>query len=288
MTISVVDKPTNLADITITQLSPRIGAVIDGLDITGFVDDEAIKFIQAALWKHKVLVFHGQSFSPESQRDFAGKFGRLHVNPISPSHPSVPEIMVLNVDQDNRPERAVWHTDVTFHQTPPLGAILHCIECPSVGGDTIWSNTAAALDTLSKPIQHLLDGMTAEHDFRKLFRPQDYTGLDARERWEAAVQSHPPVIHPVVRRHPETGEESLYVNEGFTTRILELEEAESGMLLDFLFAHMVRPELTYRHHWTKDDVVFWDNRITAHYPVADYWPMSRRVHRATILENLPR
>jgi taurine dioxygenase len=191
--------------------------------------------------------------------------------------------MVLSVDQDNRPERAVWHTDVTFHQTPPLGAILHCVECPPVGGDTIWSSCAAALDTLSQPIQNLLDGLTAEHDFRKLFRPQDYTGPEARERWEAAVQSHPPVIHPVIRRHPDTGEKSLFINEGFTTRILELEEAESAMLLNFLFAHMVRPEVTYRHRWAKDDVIFWDNRITAHYPVADYWPMSRRVHRATIL-----
>jgi taurine dioxygenase len=102
------------------------------------------------------------------------------------------------------------------------------------------------------------------------------------------VQSHPPVVHPVIRRHPETGEKSLFVNEGFTTRIVELEEAESAMLLNFLFAHMVRPEVTYRHRWTSDDVIFWDNRVTAHYPVADYWPMARRVHRATILGDQPR
>lgn len=285
MTALTASKPMNMATVTVTPLSPQIGAEIDGLDVTGFVDDETVKFLQEALWKYKVLVFDGQKFSPESQRDFAGRFGPLHVNPISPNHPRVPEIMVLNVDQDTRPERAIWHTDVTFDKRPPLGAILHCVACPPMGGDTIWSNTAAAFDTLSKPIQDLLDGMTAEHDFCKLFRPQDYSGPDARERWEAAVQSHPPVIHPVVRRHPESGEKCLYVNEGFTTRILELEEAESGMLLNFLFAHMVRPELTYRHRWAKDDVVFWDNRITAHYPVADYWPMSRRVHRATILEN---
>jgi taurine dioxygenase len=283
MTLSAARKQADLAGVTIAPLSPRIGAVIDGLDIAGFIDDETVKFIQGALWKHKVLVFHGNQFSPEGQRNFAARFGRLHINPISPSHPSVPEIMVLSVDQDNRPERAVWHTDVTFHQTPPLGAILHCVECPPVGGDTIWSSCAAALDTLSKPIQDLLDGLTAEHDFRKLFRPQDYTGPEARERWEAAVRSHPPVIHPVIRRHPDTGEKSLFINEGFTTRILELEEAESAMLLNFLFAHMVRPEVTYRHRWAKDDVIFWDNRITAHYPVSDYWPMSRRVHRATIL-----
>jgi taurine dioxygenase len=183
MTLSAARKQGDFAGVTIAPLSPRIGAVIDGLDIAGFIDDETVKFIQGALWNHKVLVFHGKQFSPEGQRNFAARFGRLHINPISPSHPSVPEIMVLSVDQDNRPERAVWHTDVTFHQTPPLGAILHCVECPPVGGDTIWSSCAAALDTLSKPIQELLDGLTAEHDFRKLFRPQDYTGPETRERW---------------------------------------------------------------------------------------------------------
>jgi taurine dioxygenase len=279
---------TDLSSIAVVPLCPRIGAAIEGLDITGRVDHETVQFIQRALWQHKVLVFHGQKFSPEGQRDFAARFGSLHINPISPNHPGVPEIMVLHVDRDNRPERAVWHTDVTFLQAPALGAILHCVECPPVGGDTIWASGVASFDTLSEPIQRLLDGLTAEHDFRKLFRPQDYTGPKARERWEAAVQSHPPVVHPVIRRHPETGEKSLFINEGFTTRIVELEEAESAMVLNFLFAHMVRPEVTYRHRWASDDVIFWDNRVTAHYPVADYWPMARRVHRATILGDQPR
>jgi taurine dioxygenase len=284
MTTAASRRPADSAAIAIKPLSPRIGAVIEGIDLAGSVDDDSFDYIKSALWKYKLLVFHGQSLSPESQRDFAAKFGALHVNPISPSHPDVPEIMVLNVDRDNRPERAVWHTDVTFHQSPPLGAVPHCVECPPFGGDTIWANTAAALETLSKPMQAMLEGMTAEHDFRKLFRRQDYTGPEARERWEAAVRSHPPVVHPVVGRHPETGEKCLYVNEGFTTRILELSEAESAVLLPLLFAHMVRPEMTYRHRWAKDDVLVWDNRITAHYPVDDYWPMPRRVHRATIMQ----
>jgi Probable taurine catabolism dioxygenase len=164
---------------------------------------------------------------------------------------------------------------------------LHCVECPPVGGDTIWANSAAAFEALSKPVQRLLDGLTAEHDFRKLFRAEDYTGPEAHERWEAAVRSHPPVIHPVVRTHPESGEKGLFINEGFTTRILELREEESASLLALLFAHMIRPEFTYRHRWTRNDVIFWDNRMTAHYPVADYWPTPRRVHRATILGDRP-
>jgi taurine dioxygenase len=91
----------------------------------------------------------------------------------------------------------------------------------------------------------------------------------------------------VVRTHPESGEKGLFINEGFTTRILELREEESASLLALLFAHMIRPEFTYRHRWTRNDVIFWDNRMTAHYPVADYWPAPRRVHRATILGDRP-
>jgi taurine dioxygenase len=284
MTIALADvRHPMRADFTLEPLTPSIGARVDNIDLTEKLDERAIGWIADALMKHKVLVFRDQRFTPETQRDFAACFGRLHVNPISPNHPQVPEIMVLHVDRDHLPERAVWHTDVTFDKAPPMGAVLHCVECPSTGGDTIWSSTAAAFSALSPPLRQLLDGLTAEHEFAKLFRAKDYAGGDAKARWEAAVGKHPPVIHPVVRSHPVTGEKAIFINEGFTTRIIELAEAESDALLSFLFSHMTRPEFTYRHRWSGNDVVFWDNRVTAHYPVSDYWPNLRRVHRATIL-----
>jgi taurine dioxygenase len=267
----------------ITPLSPRIGAVVEGLDLAQPLETADIDAIRQALLRHRLLVFRGQRLTPRAQRDFAARFGRLHVNPISPNHPEVPEIMVLHVDREHRPERALWHTDVTFAAVPPGGAVLHCLECPDSGGDTIWCSTAAALETLSAPIRAALDGLTAEHDFTKYFRARDYASAEARARWEQAVRDHPPVVHPVVARHPTTGEQTLFVNEGFTTRIVELQDHESDALLGLLFAHMIRPELTYRHRWEAGDVVFWDNRATAHYPVDDYWPKTRRVHRATIL-----
>jgi taurine dioxygenase len=177
---------------------------------------------------------------------------------------------------------------VTFSETPPLAGILSAKQMPSAGGDTLWSSCSAAYEALSEPMKRMLDGLTAQHSVAKSFPPERWQNDPAfKERYERAVAKHPPVNHPVVRTHPATRRKGLFVNGGFTTHINELRPTESRVLLDFLDAHAGRPEFTVRWRWKVNDVVFWDNRVTQHYAVADYLPERRVVYRATVNGDKP-
>jgi len=268
-------------------LSPALGALVQGIDLTAKLDNAVFGQLQQALLDYQILFFENQPLTPRQQRDFAARFGDLHVHPVYPNVPEQPEIMVLDTHADNLPDNDNWHTDVTFIDTPPLGAILSARELPPVGGDTLWSSSAAAYDGLSPAFKALLDGLTAEHEFTKSFPEWRFKGTDQYERWKKARDDHPTVVHPVVRTHPVSGRKGLFVNEGFTSRIRELSQKESDALLAFLFAHAARPEFTIRWRWKQYDLAFWDNRITQHYAVADYLPARRIMHRATILGDKP-
>lgn len=222
------------------------------------------------------------------QRRFAARFGDLHIHPIYPSVPEQPEVIVLDTAVTDVRDNAIWHTDVTFLETPALGAVLAAKQLPPYGGDTLWASSTAAYEALSAPLRRLLDGLTATHDIGKSF-PRERFGVTEADlaRLEEARLKNPPRSHPVVRTHPVTGRKCLFVSDGFTTRINELEPAESDALLKFLFAHATRPEFTVRWRWQENDVAFWDNRVTQHYAVDDYRPQRRVMHRATILGDKP-
>jgi taurine dioxygenase len=269
--------------IEITRVSRAFGAIVAGLDLAGPLADAEIERLSALLVEHKVLFFRQQPLSPQAQRDFAARFGTLHVHPIYPVLPELPEILLLDNHQAFLPDNDNWHTDVTFSKTPPLAGILAAKRIPSVGGDTLWSDSTAAYEALSAPMRRLLDGLTAEHSVAKSFPPERWQSDPAfKERYERAVAKHPPVTHPVVRTHPVSRRKGLFVNEGFTTHINELEPRESETLLRFLYSHVARQEFTIRWRWSVDDVAFWDNRNTQHYAVADYLPERRTMHRATV------
>ena len=272
---------------TAMPLAPGFVAEIGGLDLSRPLSREAIATLRESLLRYKLLLFRGQSLTPLQQRDFAAEFGSLHTHPLIENVNEQPEIMVLDFGPDRRYENSDWHTDVTFIETPPLGSILHGVIIPDVGGDTIFADLGAAYDALSAPVKTLLTGLNARHDFAKSFRRDEFPTADYAAKWDRTRQTHPPVSHPVVRTHPDTGEKGLFVNEGFTLAIEGLSAEESRALLEFLFAHSRKPEFTYRHRWRAGDVLFWDNRITQHYAVADYWPRRRRMHRATILGDRP-
>jgi taurine dioxygenase len=240
------------------------------------------------LVEHQALFFRRQPISPHAQADFAARFGSLHVHPIYPVLPELPQIMVLDTHPEFLPDNDNWHTDVTFSQTPPLAGILAAKRIPSRGGDTLWSSNSAAYEALSSPMRKLLDGLTAEHSVAKSFPAQRWQNDPAfKERYERAVAKHPPVTHPVVRTHPVSGRRALFVNEGFTTHIRELQAEESKALLAYLYAHAARPEFTLRWRWQVDDIAFWDNRVTQHYALADYLPERRTMHRATVNGDKP-
>jgi taurine dioxygenase len=276
------------AALDLRPLGPTFAAEIRGLDLSAPLDEPTFRAVEQALLQHKLLVFRGQNLSARAQRDFAARFGDLHVHPINPHIPDVPEIMVLDFDDQNRNDNSTWHTDVSFIETPPLGSVLHAIDLPDVGGDTIFADQAAALAALSAPIRQAIEGLSAVHDFAKSFRPERYTTPEGRARWQKMRETHAPVSHPMVRTHPVTGEKGLFVNEGFTLAIEGLQRHESDALLALLFKHSQQPEFSYRHRWQPGDTLFWDNRITQHYAVIDYWPRHRRMHRAAILGDRPR
>ena len=274
--------------ITLTPLTTRIGALVEGLSLAEPLSDVHRRQIDAALLQHQVLFFRKQPLTPQQQYAFAIQFGDLHIHPVYPNIAAQPQIMVLDTSHDNLPDNDNWHTDVTFIPTPPAAAILAAKQLPPTGGDTLWASGIAAFEALSKPLQTLLDGLSAEHDFVKSF-PASRHALTpkAAAQWEATRSKHPPLTHPVIRTHPASGRKALFVNEGFTTRIVDLPKGESDALLSFLFAHVARPDFTVRWHWQVDDVAFWDNRVTQHYAVADYLPHRRVMHRATILGEVP-
>ncbi len=272
----------------IEPLSPAIGAVLRGVNLAEPASDDLIGDIRAALLRHQVIFFEGQDFTPTQQRDFAARFGDLHVHPLYDRDEGHPEIMIIDNHVDNPTDNNFWHTDVTFIDTPPMGSILAARQLPPVGGDTMWASMTAAYNALSKPMQKFLQGLEAVHDFAFAFTAEGLAGSQAgREKYEKAVAANPPVTHPVIRSHPETGEPGIFVNSVFTRRIKGLRREESKALMAFLNNHIQQPEFVVRWRWRPGDVAFWDNRNTQHRAVDDFLPHRRIMTRATVLGDKP-
>ncbi|ORM67834.1 taurine dioxygenase [Pantoea rwandensis] len=274
--------------LTFTALGPYIGSQVSDVDLSRPLSDAQFEQLYHGLLRHQVLFLRNQLITPEQQRALAIRFGDLHIHPVYPHAEGVDEIIVLDTHQDNPPDNDNWHTDVTFIETPPAIAILASKLLPESGGDTLWSTGIAAYEALSEPFKQLLGGLQAEHDFKKSFQEYKYRKTEEEhQRWQQAVAKHPPVQHPVIRTHPVSGRKALFVNEGFTTRLLGLSEKESEALLNFLFWHTAKPEFQVRWRWQPNDVAIWDNRVTQHYANADYYPARRVMHRATVLGDVP-
>ena len=275
--------------LSFTPLGPYIGAQVSELDVSRPLSDAQFEQLYHGLLRHQVLFLRDQQITPEQHRALAVRFGDLHIHPVYPHAEGVEEIIVLDTHQDNPPDNDNWHTDVTFIDTPPAIALLASKVLPAAGGDTLWTSGIAAYEALSEPFKQLLTGLSAEHDFKKSFQEYKYRKTpEEHQRWQQAVDKHPPVQHPVIRTHPVSGKKALFVNEGFTTRIVELSEKESEAVLRFLFAHATKPEFQVRWRWQPNDLAIWDNRVTQHYANADYYPARRIMQRATVLGDRPR
>jgi len=276
------------AAVQITPVTPTIGARIEGVQLGASMSDGLIADIRAALLAHKVLFFEDQDLTPVQQRDFARRFGELDVHPLYPGDGDAPEIMVLDNHAQNPTDNDHWHTDVTYLERPAMAGMLYARQVPPSGGDTLWASMTAAYQALSPTMRAFLDGLSAVHDFSHAFTDSGLAGQAAgREKLDAARLANPPVVHPVVRVHPETGERALFVNSVFTARIKGLRREESRALLDFLYAHVQRPDLAIRWRWRVGTVAFWDNRCTQHYAVNDYLPHRRVLTRATVNGDRP-
>jgi taurine dioxygenase len=272
--------------IQVTPASPILGAEVSGVDLSQPLDDPTFSAINDALVKHSVIVMHGQELTPDALIDFSRRFGPLMVHVLKEALlEGYPEIYRLSNKKKNGKAQGrsnagqYWHSDLTYEPKPSMGSVLYGIEVPDCGGDTMFASTAHAFETLSEPMQKMLEGLTAEHLFAHAFRG----GINPAARKNDPLSERPPVEHPVVRTHPESGRKCLFINDGFTVRIKGVTPAENVTLMNFLNAHMTKPEVVYRHKWRRGDVVIWDNRALVHCGVGDYGAdQPRHMHRTTI------
>ncbi len=267
----------------VTPLAPCIGAEVSGADLAR-LDGDQFEQIQHALWAHQVLFVRDQpKLEPETQINFAKRFGPLHFHPAAPHLDGYPELFVIYADEHSKVANGNgWHTDVSCDEEPPLATMLQLHTVPETGGDTLFSSMYAAFETLSEPMQNFLCELTALHDSEHIYR-----GRYADRGVDDAGKRYPSAVHPVVRTHPETGRQALYVNPSFTTRIQNLSSDESRALLDLLFRHQQRAEFQVRFKWQENDIALWDNRCTQHLALWDYWPQTRSGHRVTIKGERP-
>ncbi|MFI5607269.1 TauD/TfdA dioxygenase family protein [Amycolatopsis sp. NPDC051903] len=275
----VEERPYEL--FTLRPLGRVIGAEVEGVDLGASSTPRLRAELNRALLEWKVLFFRDQDLTPRQQRAFARHWGELETNPFIARGDS-DEVVRFSRGAATPGFENIWHTDVTWRPEPALGSVLRLIEVPPTGGDTMSADMAAAYDNLPADVRERIDGHTAVHDF-----VPGFARFADPELLAAHQDRFPPVEHPVVRVHPETGRRTLFVNQAFTTRIVGLEEAESDRLLRYLFLQAHTPEYQVRFHWTPGAVAFWDNRATQHYAVNDYLPHARVAERVAIVGDRP-
>jgi taurine dioxygenase len=271
-----------------------LGAEVLGLDLSQPVSDEDFARLHRAHLDYHVLVFRDQHITPGQQVAFSRRWGPLQIHVLRQFQlASNPEVLVIsNIRENGQPiglgdAGHFWHSDLSYKETPSLGSMLHAQELPEEGGDTLFANQHTAWEQLPEHLKRAVAGLKAEHSY--LCR---YADLQKRNPWrpsltQAQIDEVKPVVHPVVRTHPETGRKALFVSEHFTTRIVGLPDDESRALLDELFEHSTRPQHIYRHNWQAQDMVFWDNRSLMHLAAGCPEDQRRKLYRTTIEGDVP-
>jgi taurine dioxygenase len=289
--------------VTVQPLSGHTGAEIGGLDIARPLADDQLAVVRHALARWKVVFFRDQHLGHREQITFARQFGDLtYAHPYDDDPPEgFPEIYTVDpfrfaaqygiegeAAQQLRRKYSYangWHTDVTAAVNPPAGSVLRADVVPEYGGDTTFTNLASAYAALSEPLQRFLETLRAEHRYGAASSRNDDPLAD-----NAVIAKNQLVArHPVVRVHPLTGERILFVNPGFTSRIVGIRREESRALLDLLFAEITKPAHTVRFRWAPGSVAFWDNRATAHLGPQDIDDLDvpRTLHRVTLIGEVP-
>jgi taurine dioxygenase len=277
--------------VKVQPLTCHIGAELSGVSLAEAArNDDLFGAIRAELLKHKVLFLRDQNLARADHSAFARRFGELEPHPMLDSDPENLGLVQIYKDENSAPDRYEnsWHCDATWHDMPPMGAVLHCIACPPVGGDTMWANMAKAYADLPEHIKQTIAGLKARHSIEATF------GAKLTEDKRHALKAQfPDAEHPVVRTHPETGEKVLFVS-GFATHFTNFHTAENvrygqdfapggANLLAYLISRATIPEYQVRWRWQPGSVAIWDNRCTQHYAVMDYDPCVRQMERAGII-----
>ncbi len=292
---AVVDARVRQTSIRVEPLSCAIGAELSNVNLgVASRDDELIAEIRGLLLKHRVLFFRDQDITRAEHVAFARRFGELEDHPVAGSDPDHPGLVRIYKSPDTPNDRYenAWHTDATWREAPPFGCVLRCVECPPVGGDTMWANMALAYERLPEHVKTQIAGLRARHSIEATF------GAAMPEAQRLALKARfPDAEHPVVRTHPETGEKILFVN-AFTTHFTNFHSAANvrvgqdyapgaAQLLQHLISQAFIPEYQVRWRWKPNSIAIWDNRSTQHYAVMDYPPCHRKMERAGIVGDKP-
>ena len=282
--------------IHVEPLTCTIGAELGNVDLGAAAQDDLLMTeIRALLLKHRVLFFRDQDITRAQHVAFARRFGALEDHPVVGSHPEHPGLVQIYKTAASPPERHEnsWHTDASWRDKPPMGCVLRCVECPPVGGDTMWVNMVEAYRQLPDDIKTRIAPLRARHGIEASFG-----AAMPMEKRHALKAQYPDAEHPVVRTHPETGEKVLYVNGSFTTHFTNFntpanvrfgldKSPGASQLLNYLVSQASIPEYQVRFRWKKNSVAMWDNRSTQHYAVMDYPPCDRKMERTAIVGDVP-
>lgn len=264
------------ACVDVRHLTPQLGSVVRGVSLSEPLTEKDAARLRCLLVDRGVLAFPEQhELTRTEQVAFAARFGPIERSPRG--EPTDPDIVRIVHGVGAPPTENIWHADMSFRSTPLLGSVLRAIEVPEAGGDTLFADMRAVWRLLPASVREVLWGLRCTHDVAKWVAPT------------AAVELHenaPPVVHPVVRLHPTTGESVLNVNRGYTTSLVDVDEATSRAMLDYLFEQVTVPEVQCRIKWEPDTVVLWDNRMVQHYATGDYLPATRIMERVTIAGGL--
>lgn len=278
----------------VRPLAAALGAEVLGLDLSLPLNDADVARIYGAYLDHGLLIFRDQRITPEQHIDFSRRFGPLQIHVLKQyllaDHPEV--FIISNIVENGEPigladAGKFWHSDLSYVELPSLGAMLLAQELPEEGGDTLFASQQLAYETLPTELRQVIDGKRAAHSYTTRYADEVFKGVRRPTLTEAQLAEVKPVVHPVVRTHPETGRKGLFVNENFTTHILDLPEDESKQVLAELYAHSIKPEFIYRHQWQPNDLLFWDNRALIHLATGCPSHLRRRMHRTTIQGDVP-
>lgn len=274
------------------RLSPAGGIAITGADLSRPLSSSFRDASLAAFREHHIVVFRDQDLSQEAQLAFARQFGEIeeHVGRHTAASRYGLVHTVTNLDDNGRPTTKLkqsgnyhWHTDKSYHAVPSLMTLLHAKELPPQGGDTQFANMAMAYDALSETMKQRIAGLRVVHSWAASRRR-----AGAPPPSEIEMRERPPVDHPLVRTHPETGAKTLYIGN-HASHIPGMPEDESEALLFELLEHATAPQFVYTHHWHSGDLVMWDNRVLLHRALANYEMATHRrvLHRTVVTGTAP-
>ena len=268
------------------KIAGALGAEITGVDLSVPLPENSAEEIRKIFLEHLVIFFRDQALTEKQYMDFAVRFGEPIEYPLVRGLPDFPRIIeVKKLEHERAAFGAIWHSDTTYLERPPMASMLLAREVPSVGGDTLFANMYLAFETLSEGMRSLLSGLRAVNSSAKADvskTREDLVRSDGKDTRTYTVE------HPVVRTHPETGRKALYINHAHTVRFAGWTEEESAPLLRFLFDWQTRPEFTCRFSWRTGSIAMWDNRCAQHNPVNDYHGYRRLMHRITLAGDVPR